>query len=504
MFPLPQILTGLSLALALTPVLPAQVDYRGGHPWGQRARTGPDAEVPGWFYHLGLTGIRAELVKDEPKALLVKHVFAGTPAAGRVKVGDLITGAAGRAFLHPHRNGYGMKVFGGHGPIAELAEALEKCQGKQGTGKLSLTLKRAGETAEVVLEIGKDYGSYSPDFPDQCPKSDRILGELLAYLAEQQREDGSFGDPVHNTFGALALMGSGEKRWLKAVERNLRHVCRTIDGTSEQGRQYGLMNWTYMGAAITLSEYYLITKEAWVLPELQKIHALLEAGQYLDMSQINPKSKETHPGSYPKGPESSRGGWGHNPGFEGYGPIAMITAQGAISYALMDRCGIKIDRNRLDAAYDFLGRGTAPNGYLWYGDGLGGGPNDWADMGRTGASAVAHFLSPYPEARYHERALLHSRVIGKHPESFPDTHGSPVMGMAFAALAANLEPANFRRLMDSNRWWFTMAQCSDKTFYYQPNRDNAGYGSDARMTASAVVAFIYTIPRKNLILTGRK
>ena len=78
------------------------------------------------------------------------------------------------------------------------------------------------------------------------------------------------------------------------------------------------------------------------------------------------------------------------------------------------------------------------------------------------------------------------------------------MGMASAALAANTNPQNFRKLMDSNRWWFTMAQCDDKTFYYQPNRDNAGYGNDARMTASVVVAFIYTFQNRKLIITGKE
>jgi hypothetical protein len=48
-----------------------------------------------------------------------------------------------------------------------------------------------------------------------------------------------------------------------------------------------------------------------------------------------------------------------------------------------------------------------------------------------------------------------------------------------------------------------MAQCNDKTFYYQPNRDNAGYDSKARMTASSVVAFIFTIPKRNLVITGK-
>ena len=43
--------------------------------WEDPCKVGPDAEVPGWFYNLGITGIRAELVKEQPKALLVKYVL---------------------------------------------------------------------------------------------------------------------------------------------------------------------------------------------------------------------------------------------------------------------------------------------------------------------------------------------------------------------------------------------------------------------------------------------
>lgn len=56
----------------LTVPLYAQVDYQDkDSPWGQRADSGPDSEVPGWFYNLGITGLRAQLVKDQPKALLI-------------------------------------------------------------------------------------------------------------------------------------------------------------------------------------------------------------------------------------------------------------------------------------------------------------------------------------------------------------------------------------------------------------------------------------------------
>ena len=487
------------LAMCMTLPLHAQVDYREESPWNQRAESGPDAQVPGWFYNLGITGLRAQLVADEPKALLIKYVFPNSPADGQVKISDLIVGAGGRMFKENHRNGYGEKVFGADGPILELAQVLEECQSANRKGKLPLTLRRGKQIVEVSLNVGTKYGTFAPTFPHKCRKSDLILAELLKYIAEHQQQDGSFGDPVHDTFAPLALLASGEAKYLPAVERNVRYHRGVI-----HAKEVGLVNWYYMSAAIVLSEYHLATGDKEVLPDLQKVHDLLAQGQYLNMAQINPKAKESHPDSFPKGPKDSHGGWGHNPGFEGYGPIAMITGQGALAYSLMHRCGIKIDRSKHDAAYEFLKKGAGKNGYVWYGDTQGGGPDNWADMGRTGAAGIANFLCPYDDAVYRERALSHAQVIGKHPQSFPDTHGSPMMGMAYTALAANVDADSFRKLMDANRWWFTMAQCNDGSFYYQPNRDNAGYGSDSRRIASSVTAFILTISKRSLVITGKQ
>jgi hypothetical protein len=175
------------LALLVLPAsVKAQVHYHpNGQPWVQRAASGPDAEVPGWFYNLGITGLRAQLVTNAPKALLVKYVFANTPASGLVEIGDFITGAGGKPFLHEHRNGYGMKVFGADGPISEFADALEACQGGVGKGKLALTLRRGTETKEVALNVGQKYGAYSATYPANCLKSERILSELLQYLADR-------------------------------------------------------------------------------------------------------------------------------------------------------------------------------------------------------------------------------------------------------------------------------------------------------------------------------
>lgn len=477
----------------------AQIDYGENHPWDQRAESGPDAKVPGWFYNLGITGLRARLVADEPKALLIKYVFPGSPADGQVKIGDLIVGAGGRMFVEKHRNGYGEEVFGADGPISELAQVLEECQSAGRKGKLPLTLRRGKKIVEVSLEVGTKYGTFAPTYPHKCQKSDQILAELLQYLVNHQQKDGSFGDPVHNTFAPLALLASGEVKYLPAVNRNMKYHCDVT-----KAKDLSLINWSYMSAAIVLSEYHLATGDKTVLPDLQKLHDLLAKSQYLRKSQIDPRAKKSHPGNFPKGPRDSHGGWGHNPGFEGYGPIAMLTGQGALAYSLMHDCGISVDRKNHDAAYEFLKRGTGKNGYVWYADQIGSGPDNWADMGRTGAAGIANFLSPYDDPVYRERALSHAKVIGKHPQSFPDTHGSPAMGMAYTALAANVDSDSFRKLMDANRWWFTMAHCTDGSFYYQPNRDNSCYGSDSRTLASSVTAFILTIPKRGLMMTGKE
>ena len=117
---------------------------------------------------------------------------------------------------------------------------------------------------------------------------------MLQYLIDHQAENGSFGNPVHNLFAPLALLASCEPKYLPAIERCVRHHCQTTSG--DDRRITGLPNWRYMGAAILLSEYYLATKEEWVLSELQEVHDFLAASQY-----------------FPDESTRAYGGWGHNP-----------------------------------------------------------------------------------------------------------------------------------------------------------------------------------------------
>ncbi len=478
-------------------IVPVQVHYHpNGAPWNQRAAAGPDAEVPGWFYNLGATGIRCELTEEHPKALLVRHVFSDSPSHKKVKIGDLIIGSSGNVFKESHQNGYGMDVFGAQGPISEIAEKIQICQNKGRA--LPLLIERDGKRRVIKLKLKKRKSFLPGKASVGETEEDPRLPILLDYLIKHQREDGSWGSPPHDTFAPLALMSSSEKRHRDAVLQNVRMHART---TKSKDNSW-LINWRYMSAGIVLSEYYLQTREKWVIPELQEVYDFLIQSQYVDLIQLNPKSHETHPHAVPKTPLDSHGGWGHNPGFEGYGPISMLTAQGALVFGLMKRCGLNVDRERHDAAYAFLRRASGDNFYVWYED-QAAGPKDWADMGRTGTAAIAFQMNPW-EGEHQGISLNYAELIGNHPESFPDTHGSPVIGMAFGALGAFCDPPSFKKLMSKNQWWFTLSECQDGSFYYQPNRDNAGYGADSRISASAAVAFILSLSKRALAITGKK
>ncbi|HUS90640.1 MAG TPA: DUF6288 domain-containing protein, partial [Phycisphaerae bacterium] len=418
--------------------------------WKTTTKVGPDADAGGWFINLGLTGARAKIPDDQPKLLEVTYVFKGTPAAGKLTPGDRIVGANSRPFRTPHKFGYGVEKFGYEGPMMDLGNALEDCQSDALGGKLTLDVLRDGKPQRVELKLPTKYGRFSKTYPFDCPKTDRILAELYAYLLREQKPDGTWhGRPHIQAFATLALMASGDPRHARAVEKAVRAMAAA---TTNRIDMRGLDCWKYGLYGAALGEYYLLTGEKWVVRELQEINEWLALAQ------------------------APAGGWGHRPWdtegkINGYGPINVLTMQAKMAWSLMQRCGLDVDARRYRAAHDFVAKGTNAIGYVWYKDGGAQNPK-YADMGRTGAAAMAHHLSLTGGKPYRDYALLCARCIGDHPKTFPDTHGSPILGMVWTALGAAVDKASFRKLMDHNRWSFALAHCPDGTFYYQPNRDN--------------------------------
>jgi len=459
--------------------------------YGIQTKAQPDAQAGGWFINLGITGARGKLVPEAPRVMEVAYVFPDTAAHGKLKVGDKIVGANGKAFTTPHKFGYGVTFFGYEGPMMDIGNALEASQGPALKGKLTFDVVRGEQKKKIVLTLPTRYGQFSKTYPFNCKKTDLILKELYAYLLRRQREDGSWsGRPHINAFAALALLAGGGEGAAPAVRKAMGYFAKTTNDRISYG---GLDCWKYGLYGVCLAEFHLAKPNKHVLRELEEINRWLVKAQF-----------DTH---YRRG--QGMGGWGHRPkdrpGGNGYGPINIITAQAMVAWALMAECGVEIDRKRFDLAHQFIAKGTNNIGYVWYKDGNGGN-NKYADMGRTGASAVAHAVCPFNTTTYRPFALRNAKCIGTNYKTFPDTHGSPLLGMGWTALGAAVDPPSFRNLMDQHVWMFNLAHCPDGTFYYQPNRDNnpQDYGSDPRLSASAATALILAIKYKTLRIMGAK
>ena len=107
---------------------------------------------------------------------------------------------------------------------------------------------------------------------------------------------------------------------------------------------------------------------------------------------------------------------------------------------------------------------------VWYNDNNAGN-NKYADMGRSGSSGVAHAVSSLGGKGFQNYAFKAAKCIATNYKTFPDTHGSAILGMGWTALGATVDKASFRSPMNNYVWYFNLAHCPNGTFYFQPNRD---------------------------------
>ncbi|MCH7229086.1 DUF6288 domain-containing protein, partial [Haloferula sp. A504] len=474
-----------------------------------------------WFLNLGITGARGRMWVDSPTEIEVAYIFAGTPADGQLAVGDRIIGANGALFTTPHKFGYGMDKFGYEGPLMDLGNALDAVQG--GNGQLTLDIVREGQPLTVTLTLPTNYGGFSPTYPFDCPKSDLILEELLAYLAGQQRVNGSWTERYYiDAHAVLAMLASlsepgenpGDPPKYSQYLSNVKAAMQYFAGQTSTGYDTSSYPcWEYGLYGVCLAEYYLALDrfegEAWALQELGVADLDEERAWLLpELEEINTWLGQAQlPGPFFRGDGNhGTGGWSHdpNPG-SGYGPICMITAQAMAAWSLIAQCGIDVDQDRYNMAHEFLVKGTNNIGYVWYND-INSGDNQYADVGRTGAAVVAHAVAPSALAGggFEPYARRSAQCIGVNPKTFPDTHGSPLLGAGWVALGAAFDSAAFRQLMDEHAWYFELAHCPDGTFYYQPNRDNNNQDIQrySRLSASAAVALVLSIQHRSLRVMG--
>ncbi len=464
--------TVVAIALAASSAWGISKNY----PWDRKTRFEPDNQVPGSFVNLGQTGARAKL---DARSLEVRYVFKGTPADGKLKVGDVIVGAGGKAFETPHKFGWGYKNCGGEGPLMDLGGAIEAAEGAD--GMLRLTVRRDGKARPVTLKL-RTIGKFSPTYPARCARSDLLFRELCDYLAGRQRPDGSWqGDWIVTSAAGLVLLGSGEAKYAGNVRRAVERQMKI------QPYARGLHNWRLTYSGVFLAEYYLATGDERVIPALKRI-------QWGMVRNLSPNGATQHL-------KVGDVDWG------GYNELSIMSGQMMIAWGLIERCGVAIDRGRLDAVHEFLTAITCRNGYVCYNRrefyDLHGMNN--ADFGRTGAAALGHWLCDR-DGTYDAYVRHTAKYIADYPKWFPDTHGSGGVGMMWSALGVAVgNPRGFRRLMDYHRWWFTLAWCGDGSFVTQPTRSGAvgaDYWALPREWMTAVVGLILARKERKLRICG--
>ena len=112
-------------------------------------------------HHLGPTGLFGV---TSPTDIKITKVLEGSPADGKIKVGDVLVAAGGIPFKEDTR--------------PQLAAAIDQAETQQAKGLLSLTLK-GGSKVDLQLKV---LGSYSATAPYNCPKTEAIITQTADVL----------------------------------------------------------------------------------------------------------------------------------------------------------------------------------------------------------------------------------------------------------------------------------------------------------------------------------
>lgn len=400
-------------------------------------------------FMIGVTGIHADI---KGRVLRVTQVTPGTPAAGKIEKGDVLVAVDGAS----------LEI---QDPRHPLGFAINAAEGRD--GKMNFSIRRGNAKQTVVIQMDP-IGSYSPTFPVNCKKSQRIVDETAAFILKH----GGPGGGITGNLEGLFLLSTGEKKYMPAIEKYAVSLAAANPGASV---------WAIGYSGIFLGEYYLATGDKRVLPALQARCETLSASQYY-------------------------GGWGHGteqcvPGYVTGGLLNAAGDQALTTLVLARECGVKVNQKTYDDAislfFRFAGRGGVP-----YGDHL---PELWCSSnGKSGGLAAA--LTLLPDKKFQAGAQL---LALSETDSYFDTetgHGSIFGNLTWRNIVDALVPEehkdSYRRHKDKLIWHFELSRMPGGGFRtpWFP-----GYGpiGQAPQYQTGLIAMAYTAHLKNLRICGK-
>lgn len=409
------------------------------------------APPTGW--HLGPTGLYGKLGKNN---ITVTYVTEGSPAHGKINVGDVITSAAGKKLEGDIRKQFAAAI--------NTAEAAAD-------GSLVLQLKDDKDVSLILQKLG----AYSPTAPDDCKKSDAIIANAAAHIVKNKNY-GRFG------FGLMGLMATGEPSHL-AVVKSAIHEMDWAKPDVELTLGPAGSAWAYGYQNILLCEYYLRTNDTYVLPAIEKYTMTLVKGR--DAAGLW--------GHRMANPEANRGQLHGR--LYGYAVMNSSSLPCHISLLLAQKCGVK--NPELTAAIEqgrtfygsFVGKGTLPYGVH--------DPNAKAfnNNGMSGMAAIVLSLAEdKPGATFFSRMSLASTSTmetGHTGHFFNQLWTGPGAGLA--------GPSATKDFFKETIWLHTLNRTWDGNFTYDSGE---GY-SYSGFSDAASHLLNYCIPRHQLYITGK-
>lgn len=391
------------------------------------------------------------------RQIYVTRVTSGSPADGKLRRGDVILGIGGSKFKSDAR--------------VSFAKAIS--QAEAAGGALAVIRFREGKQEAVTIDL-KPRPARSATAPFDCEHSKGVLKEGCDALAQRglRRTD----IPTH--INALALLATGDARYAGVLKAHAHATVRR-----PLSNQIGLACWHFSFANLFLCEYYLITKDPAVLPEIRRLSQHLVDGQ---------------------GP---LGTWGHtfsNPiinRLRGYGAVNAVGLPVVISLVLARECGAEVkglDEAIAKTATFFrrhVGLGSIP-----YGDGPPQLQYGHDDNGKASAAAIFFSLIGDEAAtRFYTRSALAAHGLDRE-----QGHTGNFFNMLWSLPAVGLAgPQATGAWMAEFGWYHDLARDSQLRFPYQgyPRQRRRSHHADWDCPGAYLLQ--YAVSLKKLRITGR-
>jgi hypothetical protein len=417
-------------------------------------------------WNLGPTGLRGEMwgwsmVTTEARQILVTKVDRGSPAAGLVETGDVILGVGGAKFTSDARVAFG--------------NAITTAETKAAGGKLPLLLWRKGKELSVTVPL-RVMGSYGAQWPyGGCEKSARIVELGTAHLAK------NIGPGIPDQIGALALLATGDKKFLPLVAE-LAHKVGPKDFKIDESDR-GMVGWNWGYRNLFLTEYFLATGDQDVLPAIRAYSNAIARGQ-------SAVGSWGHGMSWPE----DNGGKYHGP-LGGYGAINQSGLVCQLSMILAVKCGVKdqeVDKAIVKGTKFFefyINKGTIP-----YGDHNPG--TNHAGNGKNGIAAVMFDVQNHGDGA----AFFSRMVVASYGEREMGHTGNYFSYLWGALGAGRAGPAAASAFLNEMRWYYDLARHWDGSFPYQGVSRDDKYGN---WDCTGAYLLAYLLPGEKLHMTGK-